>query len=60
MPNKTMFSVEEILAAARDLHGQDGSDNPEYQRAQVELICNLLRLPEEAGREIVRAALVVA
>jgi hypothetical protein len=52
--------VDELYAAAAGLASDDG-ENPEYDRALVELICEILGLPtQDGGREIVADQIQVA
>jgi len=50
------FALSDVLAAARDLYGQDG-ENPEHNRALIEFGVPAAGLPFDPGSEIVRSAL---
>lgn len=51
--------IADLYQAAASLAGVDG-ENPEYTRGMIELICDLLELPLEGGREIVADQIQIA
>lgn len=53
------FTLTELLDAARSLSDEERNE-PAYNRALIDLVLMIAKLPREAGTEIVRAALAAS
>jgi hypothetical protein len=54
----TTITLAHLIAAARDLRGDEPTDNPEYDRALVELVASASGIHDGAARELVEIAIL--
>jgi len=52
------IELADLIEAARDLRSDLSTDNPEYDRALVELVSNVTVGADDFGRELVRIAIL--
>jgi hypothetical protein len=53
------ITLDELYRTAASLVSDDG-ENPEYDRGVIELVCDLLGVAHEGGREIVADQIKIA